>query len=192
MNNISIRLPLLETGDIGALLNAGVCPDDVAQELTDLLNASMPAGVTIEVCSIQGHEVYIQMRDAMTGAQMEGEEVLLDDLDDLRGDAQQLLGELEEMAATVDVGLRFVPFAQRTPKVNRRVLLEALQGQAGAGVFEVGTTHGVTIYRLPGSYPGLLVGIEVSEAHAWTNVLDEHVNVISALRTGQPALTTRA
>ena len=186
MNNY-VRFATVDIDHITSLVDSGVNPDDIGQELAEFLNAVMPFGISVEVSVLLGHDAHITMRDGMTGVEIAGAEFWLDELQGLRRQAQWMLDELEAMAATTDVGLSFIPFAERTRNSAGEAVREALQSQVDVGVHYVGTTTGIAIYRV-GAIPGVVVGVEMSKAHTWASVLDEHVYKIPAMRKvrGEP------
>lgn len=164
--------------NLGGLVDAGLSPELIAQELTTALNPYMPAAVSLEVCSIQGREAYIDMRDGMSGAAVT-QEISLFDWDDICRDARRVLSELEEAAAIAEVGIPHVPFAKRTYKRIGRAVLTALQTKVGAGAVYVGTTHGIALYKCA---PGVFVGVEMADAHKWASVLDDQVTALRAMQ----------
>ena len=179
--NINIIRPVhleFDLDNIGGLIDAGLSPDFIVQELTTALNPFMPAAVCLEVCSIEGREAYIEMRDGMTGVVMT-EGISLGDWDGVCGDILRMLPELEEAGAKADVGLKRIPFAKRTHKRTGRAVLASLQTQAGAGTAYVGSTRGIAVYKLP---YGALVGVEIANAYQWASALDDQVTAIRALR----------
>lgn len=180
MNNY-VRFAPIDLDHISARVAANDSPDDIGQELTELLNEVMPLGVSVDVTVELGYNADMKMRDGMTGAETAEEEFELDSLQGLRRHAQQMLDDLEVLAAAANVGLDFIPFDERTHDRNANSVREALQGQFKVGVLYAGTTAGIAIYRV-GPIPEVFVGVQMSNAHAWASVLDERVCSIPAMR----------
>jgi hypothetical protein len=182
MNNTITPLAHLDLSEITDLFDAKTSPDDIAQHLTGALQPSMPAGVTINVWSINGYETDVEPTDGMTGTEVSTQISLLD-MDVVPGELVGLLDELEIAAASAATGLVHVPFAGRRTKRNARSVLLALRIRLGDCVAHLGSKNSVAIYRLPGAFVGApIFAIDMLATHAWSRFLDAQFGEIPDIR----------
>ncbi|TFD68187.1 hypothetical protein [Cryobacterium gelidum] len=182
MKKIASPLAHLDLSVIADLFDAEMCPDDIAQHLTGMLQISMPVGVTVEAWSIDGYEASVHLRDGMTGTEVT-EEVWLGDMEVVPAEMVRLLADLQSAAASADTGLTHVPFATRSTKRNAHAILVALKTRLGAGVDYLGTKKGVAIYRLPDAFVGApIFGIDMAAAHTWARLFDAQLDGIPGAR----------
>ena len=112
----------LDLSEIADLFDAETCPEDIAQQLTGMLQPSMPVGITVEVWSVDGDETSSHLRDGMTGAEVT-EQLWLGAMDVVPRETVRLLADLQSAAASAETGLTHVPFATRSLKRDARSVL---------------------------------------------------------------------
>jgi len=165
-------LTLIDLSEVEDLYNAQVPEEEISQCLTEILQPSLPHGVTLSVLSVDGPDMYATLRDGMTGVEVDLQ-INLEGIGATPAQIMQVLAGLEVTAASAETGLVHVPFARRSQKRNARAVLGALQTRGGAGVAYVGTKSGVAVFRMPGAFIGApIFGIDMRAAHEWKRLFD--------------------